>query len=34
MRSFGLLGFERSGPLKKWVTGRAMGTRLNSNARP
>ena len=34
MRNFGLLGFERSGRLKKWVTGRAMGTRLNSNAKP
>jgi ubiquinone biosynthesis UbiH/UbiF/VisC/COQ6 family hydroxylase len=38
LRNVGMLGFERSGPFKKWITGRAMGTRLNpqsnSNAKP
>jgi 2-polyprenyl-6-methoxyphenol hydroxylase-like FAD-dependent oxidoreductase len=26
LRKIGMLGFERSGPLKHWITGRAMGT--------
>ena len=31
LRSIGMRGFERSGPLKRWVTGRAMGTLHNAS---
>jgi 2-polyprenyl-6-methoxyphenol hydroxylase-like FAD-dependent oxidoreductase len=33
-RKLGMLGFERSGPLKQWITGRAMGTKHHTPGTP
>jgi 2-polyprenyl-6-methoxyphenol hydroxylase-like FAD-dependent oxidoreductase len=34
LRKIGMLGFERSGPLKQWIIGRAMGTTLRTPGTP
>jgi 2-polyprenyl-6-methoxyphenol hydroxylase-like FAD-dependent oxidoreductase len=34
LRKIGMLGFERSGPLKQWITGRAMGTKHHTSGTP
>lgn len=34
LRKIGMLGFERSGPLKQWVAGRAMGTKHRTPGTP
>jgi 2-polyprenyl-6-methoxyphenol hydroxylase-like FAD-dependent oxidoreductase len=34
LRKIGMLGFERSGPFKQWVTGRAMGTQQRTPGTP
>jgi 2-polyprenyl-6-methoxyphenol hydroxylase-like FAD-dependent oxidoreductase len=34
LRKIGMLGFERSGPLKRWVTDRAMGTTHRTSGIP
>mgnify|MGYP000037583610 FL=1 len=34
IRKIGMLGFERSGPLKQWITGRAMGTQHRTPGSP
>jgi 2-polyprenyl-6-methoxyphenol hydroxylase-like FAD-dependent oxidoreductase len=34
LRKIGMLGFERSGPLKQWVAGRAMGTQHRTPVAP
>ena len=34
LRKIGMLGFERSGPLKQWITGRAMGTQHRTPGTP